>query len=64
MRTKAKIEAEIEAQINSLLKANALMKTALIEIRQNARECIPKGASINSVWAIEKVTVALTKAEL
>lgn len=57
-------KSELEAENHKLRSSNAILKTALFEIRQNARECVPKGASINNVWAIEKVTVALTKVEI
>lgn len=49
-------KSELEKENVALKRKNAKLREAIIEVRQVARDCIHKGAQINHVWIIEKVT--------
>lgn len=54
---------DLEKENASLKKKNGIYRMLLIEIRQNARECVHQKSVINNIWAIEKVTDAIARAD-
>lgn len=56
-------KSELETLVAKLRKERSILHCALTEVRQTARNVIPKGTNINPVWVIEKITTALTKVE-
>lgn len=56
-------KTELEEKVKKQDEEKKILFLTLNEIRQNARDCVSKqnGTHVNSVWLIEKVTIALTK---
>lgn len=57
-------EAQIEAENAKLKQKNGKLRSALMDTRPVARDCIGKNSNINCGWVIGKVTATIAWMDL